>query len=293
MTQIIKDCFIHEFSNEHKPIAHVKLGETIEFETLDCYSGHLKSEKDLITHFPERLPNPATGPVYIENVDRGDLLEIKIKEIILNDYGIMPTLPNKGLLGEFVEMEETRILPIHNGMITLNEKVTFPVNKMIGVIGVAPKNEAVPNTTPGDHGGNMDTTDITEGNTLYLPVFHPGALLALGDLHAAMGDGELNGSGVEVSGKVKLKIDKIQDYTLNMPMVKTENEIIIISSAIDFHTAVKKAMKETIRLIQKKMELSFSDAYRLISAKGDLRISQIVNPELTVRIAIPKEWVNI
>ena len=292
MAHIIKDQYIHEFSHRHEPIAVIKCGDTVEIEAIDCYSGTIRSEDDLVTDLPDRKPNPATGPIFVEGVTAGDLLEIHIQKIELNSHGVMPTRPNRGILGEFITETQTRILPVRDDFITL-QGVTFPVNKMIGVIGVAPREEAVSTTTPGDHGGNMDTKDIKEGNVLYLPVFHEGGLLALGDLHAAMGDGELDGSGVEVGGKVTLLVNKVEGVTLHMPVVKTPDEVIIIASAIEFRDAVKKCMKEAVRLIQHKTGLEFADAYRLVSAKGDLRISQLVNPEVTVRIALPKDWVEI
>lgn len=293
MTQTVKEAYIYEFSHENEAIVSIDPGDTIEVETIDCYSGALKTEEDLITNFPHLKANPATGPIYINNVNRGDVLEVVIKKIDLNAVGAMPTRPNRGLLGDYITEEQTRILSIENDMITLNETTQFPVRKMIGVIGVAPEGEAVPNTTPGDHGGNMDTTDITEGNILCLPVFHPGGLLALGDLHASMGDGELNGSGVEVGGKVTLQINKIENMKLNMPIVKTADEVLVIASAVEFKDAVRKAMLEAIRLMQDKNEMEFADAYRLLSAQGDLRVSQLVNPEVTVRIALPKAWVAV
>ncbi|WP_391206690.1 acetamidase/formamidase family protein [Psychrobacillus sp. L4] len=293
MKPTIQGKYIYEFSHENEPITSIKLGDTIEVETIDCYSGALKTERDLITDFPTLKANPATGPIYIENVNKGDVLEVIIKKIDLNSVGVMPTRPNRGLLGDYIQETQTRILSIDHDIVTLNQSIRFPVHKMIGVIGVAPQGEAISNTTPGEHGGNMDTKDITEGNTLYLPVFHPGGLLALGDLHASMGDGELNGSGVEVGGKVTLQINKIEGVTLNMPIVKTEDHVMIIGSATDFRDAVRKAMLEAIRLIQHKNEMEFADAYRLLSAIGDLRVSQLVNPKVTVRIVLPKEWVSI
>ncbi|ARD48514.1 acetamidase/formamidase family protein [Sporosarcina sp. P33] len=292
MAQIVKDQYIYEFSHHHEPAAVITCGDTVEIETIDCYSGTIQSESDLVTDFPDRKPNPATGPIFVEGVNKGDLLEVHIQKIELNTFGVMPTRSNRGILGEFITETQTRILPIQDEYITLQD-MTFPVNKMIGVIGVAPGENAVPTTTPGDHGGNMDTKDVKEGSILYLPVFHEGALLALGDLHAAMGDGELNGSGVEVGGKVTLLVNKAENFMLHMPLVKTADEAIIIASAVEFRDAVKKAMKEAVRLIQQKTGLEFADAYRLVSAKGDLRVSQLVNPEVTVRIALPKEWVGI
>jgi Acetamidase/Formamidase family. len=96
----------------------------------------------------------------------------------------------------------SKVVEINDGKVIFNEKLSFPVKPMIGVIGVAPKEGEINCGTPGPHGGNMDTTLIGEGTKLYLPVFVDGALFALGDLHAVMGDGEIGVSGVEVSGAV-------------------------------------------------------------------------------------------
>ncbi|MDQ6600636.1 acetamidase [Bacillus salipaludis] len=293
MRQTIKGKYVYEFSSANKPIASVKLGEIVDIETIDCYGGHLKTEKDLITDFPHLKVNPATGPIYIEDVKRGDVLEIIIKKIELDSAGVMSTRPGGGLLGDYIREAQTRILKIENDMVILNNTMTFPVNKMIGVIGVAPLNEAIPTSTPGEHGGNMDTKDITEGNTLYLPVFQTGALLALGDLHASMGDGELNGTGVEIGGKVTLQINKKENVELFTPIVETDSHILIIKSATEFRTAVREAMIEGIRLLQKEHNLEFADAYRMISAKGDIRVSQLVNPKITVRLMLPKCLVSI
>ena len=91
-------------------------------------------------------------------------------------------------------------------------------------VGTAPKDEPVPTGTPESHGGNMDCKKIKEGNTLYLPVNVEGALLALGDLHAAMADGEMNGTGIEISGKVKIKVTLLKDYKFGTPMIESDDK---------------------------------------------------------------------
>lgn len=284
----IKGNYIYEFSKANKPISAVKLNENFVVETLDCYGGNLKSESDLRSDFPNLKINPATGPIFVENVKKGDTLAIEIREISLNDCGVMATGPDVGLLGDYITETQTKILPIEENHAILNGKVKIPVNKMIGVIGVAPEHTPVRSSTPGEHGGNMDTKAITEGNTLYLPVFQDGGLLAMGDLHAAMGDGELDGTGIEIGGKVTLRVRKEETIQLSTPIVETDTHFMVIASAEQFREAVRKGMLEAASLLQHNRNLEFSDAYRLLSASGDLRVSQLVNPKVTIRIALPK-----
>lgn len=289
--QTINGKYIYEFSKANEPAASVKLGETFTVKTVDCYGGHLQSEGDLRSDFPDLKINPATGPIHIENVKRGDVIAVSIKKIELDSYGVMATSPGVGLLGDYITESQTRILPVENGKALLNETIEIPVHKMIGVIGVAPKGDPVSSSTPGEHGGNMDTKNITEGSTLHLPIFHDGGLLALGDLHAAMGDGELDGTGIEIGGEVTADIRKKEHIRLNTPVVKTDMELMIIASAINFQDAVRKGMLEAVTLLKKEHDVAFSDAYRLVSAVGDLRVSQLVNPKVTVRVVLPKELI--
>ena len=112
---------------------------------------------------------------------------------------------------------------------------------MIGVIGVAPAGDDVPCGTPGSHGGNMDTRLIGDGATIYLPVQAPGALLAVGDLHAAMGDGEIAFTGVEVAGAVTLQVSLREDMSLTDPVLENDDTVATIASAETLDEAAKMA----------------------------------------------------
>ncbi len=284
-----KDRFITSFSAAHPPAYTVDIGETFIVETTDCYGDAITNENQLRKEINIDYINPATGPIYINDVKKGDTICVEINHITLADFGVMVLYPGMGILGNEVKTIDTRILPLKNGHLFLNEDVQFPVKPMIGVIGTAPETGDVLCETPGDHGGNMDTKYITAGNKVFLPVFHDGALLALGDLHAAMGDGELNGSGVEIGGKVTLKISRLEQEIISIPIVETIDSYKLIASAETVAKACKKGVKIAVYLLQKKRSLSYNDAYRLLSATCDLQISQIVNPAVTVRISIPKE----
>ncbi|MED4313101.1 acetamidase/formamidase family protein [Heyndrickxia coagulans] len=289
MQQLKKEHFITHFSAENKPAYKVRLDETFAVETFDCYGGKITSETQLRTEVDIPFINPATGPIEIEGVKKGDILCVGIQNIELDEAGVMVLYPGMGALGEEVKETDTRIIRVKDGNIQFNSRLQFPAAPMIGVIGVAPEKGAVLCEIPGDHGGNMDTRWITPGSKLYLPVFHDGALLALGDLHAAMGDGELDGSGVEIGGKVTLQCTKLAGApAIGMPAVETSQTWFLISSAETLEAAAKKGMRAAANRFRAAFGLGFNDAYRILSATCSLEISQIVNPLVTVRIAVPK-----
>lgn len=269
------------------PNYKVKLGETFVVEAHDCYGGQITSEEVLRPDINLDIMNQATGPIYVEGLSTKDVLIIEIKDIELAQHGIMVTTNGLGILGEQIKEPTTKILKIENGKVTLDD-ITFPIHPMIGVIGVAPRSGEIHCAVPGDHGGNLDTKDITIGNKLYLPVFKEGGNFALGDIHASMGDGEMNGTGVEIGGKVTLTVSKLAGKQIHSPIVENENYFLFISSASSLEKAIKKCAKVTVNHLEEQLSVSFETAYRLLSAVCDIKISQLVNKLVTVSIAVPK-----
>ena len=178
----------------------------------------------------------------------------------------------------------TKIIPIKNGFAEFNEKIRLPLTPMIGVLGVAPAEGSVHCAVPGDHGSNMDTKLIKVGSKVYLPVFVSGANLALGDLHACMGDGELSGTGIETAGRVCLQVEVIKDRKLARPMLETPDAVYTLASRADIQEAIQTAVHDMVEFLMLKKELDFADAYRLLSAACDIQISQLVNDNITVRV---------
>ena len=142
----------------------------------------------------------------VEGAQTGDILKVEIIRIETADKGVMIDGPGEGVLKDIIKKPSTRIFEIGDGYVRFNDRLSFPVKPMIGVIGTAPAGKGIPTGTPGPHGGNMDCKKITEGATVYLPVNTEGALLAMGDLHAVMGDGEVGVCGVETAGRVTVKV---------------------------------------------------------------------------------------
>jgi amidase len=172
-------------------------------------------------------------------------------------------------------------------MVKFNDKLSFPIQPMIGVIGTAPAGEGIDTGTPGAHGGNMDCTRIGEGTTLYLPVNTKGALLAMGDLHAKMGDGEVEVCGVEIAGAVTVKISVVKNCALPTPFLINSEVAAAVYSAKTVDEACVGATMAMHSFLMQELSMNEHEAGMLLSVAGNLRICQIVDPERTCRMEIP------
>lgn len=286
---MIKD-YVYHFSKENKPIKTVKKGDSASFKTLDCFSNQVRSEDQLITSIDFNRVNPATGPVFLEGANKGDVLVADILDIRIEDEGFISTLPDTGPLFEKTKELRTKKIPVINGEIVFND-VRHPAKPMVGVIGVAPEEGEVACGFPGAHGGNMDCNKIEKGTKVYFPVNVEGALFQLGDLHASMGDGEICGAGVEIPGQVDIKFDLIKDVKLDWPLIETEDMWYAIASDDSFEMALKYATYQINDLVSKAYGWDATDTYLYMSAVGSFEICQGCKPSsfpAVVRFGVPK-----
>ncbi|MEL3903004.1 MAG: acetamidase/formamidase family protein [Treponema phagedenis] len=285
---IKKDQVIYKMSKHNKPVLKAKSQDTIVFETMDCFSCEIKSENDKLAGINFDKVNPATGPLYVEDAKVGDTLKVTILSIEVEEQGTAVVEPCFGRLGKEIKTGEVAIVKI-DGDEGIFKGKRFPLNKMIGVIGTAPAEEEINTGTPGTHGGNMDCTQVKEGANIYLPVNVDGALLAMGDLHAAMGDGEISGAGLEISGRVKVKIEVIKNFQYSLPMIETEDKWIAVASADDMPATADKAIKNLAELVMDKNGFTLNEATMFLSLQGNLIACQAVNPQHTMRMEISKK----
>jgi len=277
---------IHTFATDMEAVEDVVPGEIIKFETKDSWDNQIDGEDKLRTQIDNSRVNGATGPVYVEGAERGDLLQVKILDIALADKGFAVSRPDFGLMSDTVKKARTRaVTKVDNSFFSFMG-ISVPVKRMIGIIGVAPIEGEYSTNIPWKHGGNMDTSDITEGSTLYLPVGQKGGLLAMGDCHALQGDGEIF-SGCEISAEVTVKIDVIKSKTIEWPLVETKDYTMVIASGDNVDDAAKEATKQAADLLSKGLGLSWDDALILASIAIDLKISQMTGSKKTIRAAIP------
>lgn len=292
MKKVTKDKVVLEMSKDNEVVEYIEPNEKFIVETNDCFSGVLKTEEDFFSDVGWDKINPATGPIYIKGSEPGDVLIVNIENIKVAEQGVMTVQPGD-VMGDEIKSESTSIIKIRDDKILFDKKLYLPVKPMIGVIGTAPKGEAIRCSTPGLHGGNMDCKEITNGSKVYLPVNTSGALLAMGDVHALMADGELAETGVEVAANITMSCDvKKSEEELPLPMVSTKDKLIIIHSDNDVKEAINKVTYKSVKFISKKTSMPLEKALRLIGLVGQASICQIVNPLMTAKTEIPWSVLN-
>jgi amidase len=278
---------VFSFDAASPPAARVPAGGRVELETADCFSDQIEAEDDRLETVDWDAINPATGPVFVEGAAPGDTLAVHVERIEIADRGVMAVSDGFGVLAARIDGLRTFIVPIRDRLAHLPGGVRVPLAPMIGVIGLAPGGECVPTGSPGAHGGNLDTRLIGEGATVFLPVAVEGALLAAGDLHAAMGDGEICGTGVEVAGRVTLRLEVLK-RPLEEPVVETSEIVATLSSSETLDAAARGATARMAELLVERLGLPLAEVTLAMSAAGDLRVSQVVDPLVTAHFAMPK-----
>ncbi|HJX05023.1 MAG TPA: acetamidase/formamidase family protein [Thermoplasmata archaeon] len=281
---------IYTFTRKNKPAYKVEQGERVVVETGDCFSGLIRSSKTVLEDIEMSSVNPATGPIEVEGMRSGDTLKISIERIKVGSRGIVLCSPSLGIIGSNVRRSRTKMIEIKGNKARWSDDLTIDIRPHVGVIGVSPARGEYPTFHPGDFGGNMDTVDVRAGAAVYLPTYVDGAMLAMGDLHASMGDGEVCGTGIEIPGEVTVTMSRASDMSIARPMIETDTEWICYAAAKTLDEAAKVATSDMVRFIMNTRGTDFEDAYMLSSVAADLKISQVVDPLMAARMSISKKY---
>jgi amidase len=289
-----------------EPVAHVKPGAILEANSLDCFGNALQKPGDPFSNI--KIDNPLTGPFFIDGADPGDTLVIHILDLTVDAHqGVGTFGPGFGAANSthYTPMLEKEPLPerawyypidAEQKLITFqaldsNFKVQFPLRPFLGCIGVAPANgEARSSIVPAEFGGNMDAPEVSPGNTLYLPVNVKGALFYFGDGHAAMGDGEVAGSAVEVPMKARLRFELLKGTQTGWPRLENDRELMAAGIYRPVDDAVRIAVTELVHWIHREYFLSELDAYELFSKVGRLHLTEMVDPNYVIIASIEKKY---
>jgi amidase len=266
MRRLTGDHWVMEMSREHAPAYRIDPGERVVIETLDCYGGFVSRDGGLLEG---HLANAATGPIEIAGSQPGEALAVTIHEVAPADWGF---IGGGGESTAFSVVGKFTMIEMREGQAHFPWGLTLPLAPVVGVIGLAPAGEAVPTTTPGDHGGNLDTTGIGPGTTLFLPVAVEGARLALGDVHALQGDGESGGTGVECAATVTLSAVRVAQPLSSLPYLVRDDRLAILASAQTLDEAATRAVTEMGRMLAALTGRSEVEGRRLLSVAGDVRV---------------------
>lgn len=287
---ITSEHVVYHFHPAMEPRWRVRPGEPLEIRCPDGVNGRIKSERDrLLVVDPDKI-NDAVGPIFVEGAEPGDRLVFDIQDIqVPQDWGYILIMPHFGLQKAKVADTRTTIVPIRDGKVRFAGHA-IPLDPCIGTIGVATAEGRYSTLIPFDHGGNLDTTAIRAGARVHFPVNQPGALLALGDPKAVMGDGEVCGTGVGVPINVFAHVEIVKGGRRPRPIIETASEWQFVASAETLEDACRLANDDMIAALQHAGGLSWEDGYMLSSLVGQLRVSQVVDPLMTVRMAISKAY---
>jgi acetamidase/formamidase len=293
------------WDNSFAPVRKVAPGETVLFECRDACNGHFSPSSTAadVTTVDFSKVNPVTGPIYVDGAKPGDALKLTIHDVPTSGFGWTANIPGFGVLADqFKEpalalwtYDTTGKAPAMFG-----KSARVPLKTMIGTIGVAPGAPGLHSIVPPRNvGGNMDIRDVGVGTTLWLPVEVDGALLSIGDGHAAQGDGEVCGTAIETAVSAAVTIELVKNANIKSPRLRTAGPVtrhldsagydITTGIGPDLMTGAREAVMRMIDLLGAEHGLSPVDAYMLCSVCADLRISEIVDqPNWVVSLYFPR-----
>lgn len=287
------------------PVATLRPGDTLETRTFDAFGNVIRKPGDTLAM--TKGDNPLTGPFAIAGAEPGDTLVVRILELTIDsDRGVGALAPGFGALNT------TSYTPMLNP--ALAEKIWFydidrraneatfhaldssaavriPLQPFLGCIGVAPAGgEARSSVVPAEFGGNMDASEARPGYTIYLPVNAPGALLYIGDGHAAQGDGEVAGTAIEVPLRVRLQVNLLKGRKINWPRFENDTMLLAAGAYRPLDDALRIAFTELVSWIHAEYGLSDMDAYELLSKVAKIHVAEMVDPNYVVIAGVEKKF---
>lgn len=280
----------HTAIGSHPPVLRVAPGDTIRTTTVDA--GGCDASGLQVT----ARGNPQSGPFYVEGAEPGDTLSVRLDAIVPSrdrGYSASAVAPN------VVDPDYVAALPPGRmslwavdaaaGVARLVDPpaalagLALPLDPMLGCFGVAPEGgQAISTATSGPHGGNMDYRGFRAGTTAHFPVFVPGALLHVGDGHALQGDGEIVGTGIEISMDVTVTVGLLKGRRSRWPRGETEEYIFTVGNARPLDQAVQHATTEMIRWLQEDHGLDAAAAHILLGQCVAYDLGNVFDPAYTM-----------
>jgi acetamidase/formamidase len=306
------------FAADIPPAVRIKSGQTVRVDTVS--HGGVNTGVDPVTFFSrhgvaaaevlkdaidiyEKVSRPRgasahilTGPIYIEEAQPGDMLEVRILALEYRvPYGVNNSNRGTGVLPELLSGPTPKVIRLDTArnVALFAPEIEVPLQPFMGIMAVAPSRDSwlISSRPPSRWGGNMDFNKLTVGATLYLPVFHDGAQFFAGDSHAVQADGEINGTAIEASltGTFQFIVHKGAGRAMTWPRAEDANYYYAMGMDLDLDVAMKQAAQETVNFLRDRKGLSAADAYALASIAVDFRVAEAVDAVQMVYGAIPKK----
>tara|TARA_B100001123_G_C15340308_1_gene1034551 strand:+ start:1376 stop:2317 length:942 start_codon:yes stop_codon:yes gene_type:complete len=306
----------YEFDFHHEPLLRVAQGESFVVETEDAGSGQIRSADvtPTLMELPTRnsepaKSNPMGGPVFVEGAEKGDLLEVTIEQIVVDNQGFTNMRPGVGPLSDSLKWQSLQGPYVHiikhlpgpsgtmrDGKGILNDKITWDLQPFIGTIGVAPEREVETSSVgQGPWGGNLDVRDMKEGTRCYLNCYHDGGLLYVGDVHGSQGDTEFYGTADETRSELKLKCRVIKNKSIPFVRLEKDNSIVSLYSYRPLEDAVEMAIVNLMEWMVTEYGVAERDAYMYTCINPEFRVNvyqmvRIGRIQYTVGAEIPRRY---
>ncbi len=288
----------HNTIGSHPAALTVESGDTIVTTTIDAFG------RDHTGRQVAGRPNPMTGPFYVAGAEAGDTLAVDLVRLQPNrpagftrdavspnvvDPEYVWSLPPGELITwqiDSVHGEATPADPLpHLG------ELRIPLDPMVGCFGVAPAlGQAISTATSGPHGGNMDYRGFRAGTTAYFPVMAPGALFFIGDGHAVQGDGEIVGTGIEISFEVEIVLRVIKGWRISWPRGENSSDLFTVGNARPLDQAVQHATTEMLRWLTEDYGLTAQEVSILLGQCVRYDLGNIYDPAYTMVCRLAKRW---
>jgi amidase len=289
-------CFCNTFG-QHPPLLRVRPGDTVIVQTLDAVgidrAGVARGER----------PNPQSGPIWVEGAAAGDALQVTIVRLTptrqhgWTRYPLAPNVVDPARATRLPERDTVAWqVDLASGTVRLADPppslaaLALPLEPMIGCFGVAPGGgEVISTSTPGPHGGNMDWRGFRPGAVVWFPVGAPGGLFFAGDGHARQGDGEIAGTGIEISMEMELRLDLRQGWPIRWPRGITADgrELFTVGNARPLDQALQHATTEMLDWLERDYGLDIVAASHLMGQTVGYDIGNVFNPAFTVVCRMP------
>lgn len=289
------------WSIDHEPRLRIQSGDVVSFRAREALNGQFDSLRtgDDIPNIDWGSIYPLIGPIWVDGAEAGDVLEIEILDVSVEDWGWTAVLPGLGLLTEDFPESYFHRWDFNGTVADFNQIAQIPIRPFFGVIGVCPDVDTPMDVLPpGPFGGNIDCRDIVAGAKLYLPVQTAGGRVAIGDPHAAQGDGEVCVSAIEASASGAVRITLHKDRSISRPEFQTPGPLrtgidkdgyyATMGVADDLMVASKDALRGMVDHLTARYGMEPIEAYVLSSTVVDLKITEVVDaPNWVVSAYLP------
>lgn len=285
MKHLDREHRIYVLDPDNVPAITIDSGEELMVETWDAFEGI----RDPAVISARHLRGPATGPIYVNGAEPGDALKVEFISITPKEGAVHMVMPGRGFLDEEFTDGYPTIITLEGDHAVLPSGIRLPLRPSMGLVATTPTYQQSTASDSGPYGGDIDMKELVAGSTLYLPVFVPGGLLAMGDCHALVGDGAVAGTGAECSADTHLRVTVEKGMGITGPQAMTPDHFVVLGYGEELGPAMKQAVKTMVDFLVREKGIAPYDAYTLLSLAGDVRVSRTFRPISPVKMMLSRQ----